>query len=73
MRQLTLLSMIKQMVAQKCQFIIATHSPILMAYPKADIFSFDYTPIQAVSYEELEHVTVTRSFLNDPEQYLRYL
>lgn len=73
MRQLTLLSMIKQMVAQKCQFIIATHSPILMAYPNADIFSFDYTPIQAVSYEELEHVTVTRSFLNDPEQYLRYL
>ncbi len=73
MRQLTLLSMIKQMVAQNCQFIIATHSPILMAFPDAQIFSFDYAPVQTVTYEELEHVTVTRSFLNDPEQYLRYL
>lgn len=73
MRQLTLLSMIKQMVEQNCQFIIATHSPILMAFPGADIFSFDYAPIQPVNYAELEHVTVTKSFLNDPEQYLRYL
>lgn len=73
LRQLTLLSMIKQMAAQQCQFIIATHSPILMAFPGATILSFDYTPLQAVVYEELEHVTVTRSFLNNPEQYLRHL
>jgi predicted ATPase len=73
MRQLTLLSMIKQMVALDCQFIIATHSPILMAYPGASILSFDFQPIQEVKYAELEHVTVTRSFLNDPEQYLRHL
>lgn len=72
-RQLTLLSMIKQMVAQNCQFIIATHSPILMAFPGAAILSFDYAPAQLVPYEALEHVTVTRSFLNNPEQYLRHL
>jgi len=73
MRQITLISLMNQMVAQNCQFIIATHSPILMAYPDATILSFDYTPIQPVIYEELEHVTVTRSFLNDPGAYLKYL
>lgn len=72
-RQLTLLSMLKQMAAQNCQFIIATHSPILMAFPEADILSFDFAPAQLVAYETLEHVTVTRSFLNNPEQYLRHL
>jgi predicted ATPase len=71
--QLTFLSLLKHMVAQNCQFIIATHSPILMAYPQATILSFDESPLQAVAYNELEHVTITRSFLNDPEQYLRHL
>jgi len=73
MRQLTLLSMIKQMTAADCQFIIATHSPILMAFPDAAILSFDYHPIRAVAYDTLEHVTITRSFLNNPDQYLRHL
>lgn len=73
MRQLTLIAMMKQMAAQQCQFIIATHSPILMAYPGAEILSFDETPIKPVAYESLEHVTVTRTFLNDPQQYLRHL
>lgn len=71
--QLTFLSLLKHMVAQKCQFIIATHSPILMAYPQATIFSFDESPIRPVAYDDLEHVTITRSFLNNPEQYLRHL
>ncbi len=73
MRQLTLISLMKQMVAQNCQFIIATHSPILMAFPDAAILSFDETPIAELPYNELDHVTITRSFLNDPEQYLRHL
>ena len=71
--QLTFLSLLKHMVAQQCQFIIATHSPILMAYPNATILSFDESPIQPVAYENLEHVAITRSFLNNPEQYLRHL
>ena len=73
MRQLTLISLMKQMVQQECQFIIATHSPILMAFPDAEILSFDETPIRSVRYAELEHVTITRSFLNDPEAFLRHL
>ncbi|RMH00306.1 MAG: ATP-binding cassette domain-containing protein [Chloroflexi bacterium] len=73
LRQLTLLSMIKHMVAAGCQFVIATHSPILMAFPGAEILSFDERPLQAVPYESLEHVVVTRSFLENPEQYLRHL
>jgi predicted ATPase len=72
-RQLTLISMLKQMVQQDCQFIIATHSPILMAFPGATILSMDETPLRPVDYETVEHVAVTRSFLNDPDQYLRHL
>ena len=66
--------MLKEMVEQHhAQFIIATHSPILMAYHGATILSFDSVPVQAVSYDELEHVTLTREFLNNPDQYLRHL
>ena len=70
-RQLTLLSMIHRMVqTQQAQFIIVTHSPLLMAYPGALIYSFDQTPIQPVSYAELESVWLTRSFLTQPGQWL---
>lgn len=73
MRQLSFLAMLKMMVDQDAQFIIATHSPILMAYPGATILSFDDGAIAPVDYDTLEHVSVTRSFLNDPDQYLRHL
>lgn len=73
MKQLSFISMLKDMTAQQSQFIIATHSPILMAYPGATILSFDELPIRAVPYDELEHVQLTRSFLNNPERYLRHL
>lgn len=72
-RQLTLISLMKQMVEQNCQFIIATHSPILMAFPQATILNFDTSPIQPVAYEELEHVLITKTFLNNPQQYLQHL
>jgi predicted ATPase len=73
LRQLTFIALLKTMVGQKAQFIIATHSPILMAFPGAAILTFDKTPLQLIPYEALEHVVITRSFLNDPEQYLRHL
>lgn len=74
LRQLSFLSLLKEMVeAHNAQFIIATHSPILMAYPGAVILSFDKTPIQAVAYDDLEHVTLTRDFLNNPQAFLRHL
>lgn len=71
--QLALLAMIGDMVSQDAQFVVATHSPILLAYPGARIFSFDDTPIRVVEYASLEHVTLTRDFLNAPERYLRHL
>jgi predicted ATPase len=73
MRQLALLSMLKLMVDQDAQFIIATHSPIIMAYPGATILSFDEGAVKPVAYEELEHVVITRTFLNNPEAYLQHL
>lgn len=71
--QLALLAMIGEMVAQDAQFIIATHSPLLLAFPEARIYSFDTTPVQAVAYEELDHVRITRDFLNAPERYLNQI
>ncbi len=72
-RQLALLSLIKKMVEKSCQFIIATHSPILMAYPDAQILSFESDSISPIAYDDVEHVSLTRSFLNNPENYLRRL
>ena len=65
--QLALLAMLKDMVEQEAQFIIATHSPILLAMPGAAIFDFDRQPVRRASYDDLEHVRLTREFLADPE------
>jgi len=62
--------MIGDMISQDAQFIIATHSPLLLAFPDAQIYSFDRIPVQAVAYEELDHVRITRDFLNAPNRYL---
>ena len=72
-RQLAFLSMLKEMVGQEAQFIIATHSPILMAFPEAIILNFDKYPVREVTYDETEHVSLTRAFLNNPEAFLRRL
>jgi predicted ATPase len=69
-RQLTFLALMKQALDDGGQFIIATHSPILMAYPGATILSFNGTRLEPASYDELEHVWLTRSFLNNPAQWL---
>lgn len=71
--QLGLMTMIQEMVAQDAQFVIATHSPILLALPRARIWSFDAAPPEQVEYDDLEHVRLTRDFLNAPERYLRAL
>lgn len=71
--QLALIAMIGDMLRQDAQFIIATHSPILLGFPDAVIYSCDRVPIEAVPYEELDHVVITRDFLNSRERFLRYL
>ncbi|NUM45847.1 MAG: AAA family ATPase [Anaerolineales bacterium] len=73
MRQLGMLALLKEMVAKDAQFIIATHAPILMAFPGATILSFDHPPVRPVAYDDLEHVNITRDFLNNPERFLQYL
>jgi predicted ATPase len=65
--------MLKQMIDQDAQFIIATHSPILLAYPNATIYNFTGGEIIETDYDSLEHVQITRDFLNNPESYLRHL
>lgn len=72
-RQLTFLSMIKTMQNEGSQFVIATHSPMLLALPGAQILSFDGGNIREASFETLEHVQIMRSFLEDPDAYLRHL
>ncbi len=71
--QLALLAMLGDMVQDASQFIIATHSPILLAFPGATIYTFDESPPAAVAYEALEHVAITRDFLADPQRYLHRL
>jgi len=72
-RQLTLLREIDLLVRDGCQFIIATHSPILMAYPDARIYEFGDHGIRETTYTETEHYQITKSFLDRPEAYLRHL
>lgn len=71
--QLGLMAMMADMVAQDAQFIVATHSPLLMAYPGASILSFDRERVERVRYDELESVRLVRDFLLEPERYVRRL
>jgi predicted ATPase len=69
--QLELLRMLRQLaLSGDVQFIIATHSPILLALPEAEIFSFDEWPIQKIAYEDTQYFRIYRDFLNDREKYL---
>jgi len=69
-RQIMFLSIIHEL-QKSAQLLIATHSPILLGYPLADIYSFDSTPIQKIDYKETEHYQVTRRFLENRQFYLR--
>lgn len=69
--QLALMTLMLDMIGKGGQFVVATHSPILLAFPGATIYNFDRTPPERVAFDDLEHVNLTRAFLNDPESYLR--
>lgn len=74
LRQLALLALLREMTTDgESQFIIATHSPLLMACPGATIFCLDSGVARATTWRDLEHVTLTRDFLNDPALFLRRL
>jgi predicted ATPase len=67
-RQLAVLARIHDLILDGSQFIVATHSPILMAYPDADIYLCGHEEISRVAYEATEHFQVTRAFLSDPQR-----
>ena len=73
MRLLTLLVEMDRLVKQNSQFIIATHSPILMAFPDAEIYEFSERGIQAVQYEDTEHYRISRQFFGDTKRMLEQL
>jgi predicted ATPase len=73
-RQLSFLSIIHDLESSgKAQFIIATHSPLLLCYPNATVYSIDNGGIKKVNYKETEHYQLTKQFLDAPERYFRYL
>ena len=67
-KQMSAISAIHQLVEKNSQFIIATHSPILLSYPRAKIFQFSESGIHEISYEDTEHYAVTKDFLNRHQQ-----
>ncbi|WP_025691844.1 AAA family ATPase [Paenibacillus zanthoxyli] len=73
LRQMSLLARMHQLVRSDSQFVIATHSPILMSYPGADIWLLEGEGIREVTLEETEHYAVTKAFMNDREGMLREL
>ena len=72
-RQMTLLAHIQRLVRHDSQLLIATHSPILMAYPGAVIYQLTESGIEQVAYRDTEHYQLTRRFLENPQKMLRYL
>ena len=72
-RQLAALSAIHQLVEDSSQFVIATHSPILLAYPHSKIIRFDGSGVSEVAFEDTEHFSVTRDFLNNYPRRLEQL
>ena len=72
-RLMTLLVHIRHLVGQDSQFLIATHSPILMAYPGACIYQLSEAGITQVDYRDTEHYWLTRRFLEAPEQMMELL
>ncbi|MBA3889093.1 MAG: AAA family ATPase [Gemmatimonadaceae bacterium] len=73
-RQLALMRILHDLtVPRTAQFVIATHSPFLLAFPGTTILSLDGGQLREVRYDETEHVQLTRSFLESPERFLRHL
>ncbi|MGL4573789.1 MAG: AAA family ATPase [Burkholderiaceae bacterium] len=69
-RQLTFLARLHDLVQQQSQFVIATHSPIMLAYPDACIYHCGQNGMERIEYRDTEHYQLTKSFLNNPEAML---
>jgi predicted ATPase len=71
--QLALLARVHELVQEHCQFVVATHSPILLGYPDASILELSEDGVREISYDEAPQVELTRAFLDDPQRFLRHL
>ncbi len=73
-RQLTLISLLYELSqSNKCQFIIATHSPILITTPNSEVLEFNNSKIEKTNYKNTKQYTLYKSFLESPERYIKYL
>ncbi|BCZ46612.1 hypothetical protein psyc5s11_26790 [Clostridium gelidum] len=72
-RQMAMIRRIHQLVESNCQFIIATHSPIIMAYPDAAIYEITGSSINEVDYDETEHYQTMRAFFDNPKRIIDML
>ncbi len=72
-RQMTLIVLINELIQNNSQFIIATHSPILMAFPNAQVVELTDDGIDCVPYRQTEHYRLTKRFLDNPEKMLELL
>ena len=73
-KQIDLLKILKETsLTGQVQFIIVTHSPILLSYPEATIYSFDEIPISEIKYEDTDYYKIYKDFLNHPDTYLQKL
>jgi len=71
--QMKLLAEIDRLVGKNSQFIIATHSPVLLAFPNAEIFVLSGDAITLTPYKETVHYTMTKNFLDNPDRMIKYL
>jgi len=71
--QFVALSAIHELCKSQSQLIIATHSPILLAYPNAKIYQFSDTGIREIQYEQTEHFRVTHDFLNNYQKRIQQI
>lgn len=73
-RQLSFLKIVHDLATTgRAQFLIATHSPIILAYPGAVLFSLDGDAIEEIAYRDTKHYLITRDFLNSPERFFKHL
>lgn len=71
--QMSLLCVIDELVKKDSQFIIASHSPIILAYPNAEILEFSERGLEKITYKETDSYSVTKAFLDDPERMMNLL
>lgn len=72
-RLMTLICLVNELVGKDSQFIIATHSPILMAFPNATIYTFDEDGFRTVKLEDTEHYIITKAFMNNYKGMISHL